>query len=168
MIYCDKAKCFYSNGECCKCANVWIDESGECTTFQDYTELPKYQQEYFVAVHNSTVTGKERRRGAEVYFEGFKFFTEDNVDTMNIFDLRVTEARTGVYCGYLADVKRKWETFKEKINHIPSVDILPEVEAYYDDGTKLLKYITTTTAAEAVQAQKFIDAVQGGYCTCEE
>ena len=162
MIYCDKPYCVNSDGEKCFCSNVFIDDDGMCVSFEDYTERGDYQTQFFFFLFRNGIVGKKRLKGKQITHKGFVFYTLDNVLTLDFERLTVTEARTGVFCGTIQKINDNWNTFCERIPKLPSVDELPEVESFCADGH--LEYVETPTAAEMVQAQKYIEAVNDGNC----
>lgn len=165
MIFCDKPYCLNSDGEKCYCGDIFIDDDGNCTTFEDYRERDDYQTQFFVASCCNGIVGKKRLRGKQITHRGFAFYTLDNVLTVDFEQLNVTEARTGVFCETIQKINDNWSTFSERMPKLPSVDGLPEVESVGSDGH--LKYVGTPTAAEIAHAQKYIEAANDGNCEAD-
>lgn len=131
-LYCDKSECVHCGEQCCEADCCFLDEDGYCTTFEDYTDLPQYQSEYFAAVQvDKNTIGKLRKQGRKIIINGYTFYSEDNYETRkdNVY---VTEERTGYSVGTVKRLKEKWDVFVELCAKLP--DIKNYTEYAYSQG----------------------------------
>lgn len=158
MIFCDKPYCLNSNGEYCYNSNLFIDNMGNCSSFEDYRDRDDYQTQFFVAVNRSGIVGKKRLNGKQITHRGYVFFTQDNALTLDREQLNVTEERTGLHCGTIKQIDDNWDRFLEMVPGAPCVDQLPEVKEINSKGD--ICYVETPTAAEMLHAQIYIDWIK--------
>ena len=101
-LYCDSNLCiFWQEGQCQRDELTLYD--GECGEYQDITEGPDYNEEYFIACEHRPKDGGEpiryrkMRRGKAYTHDGMIFYTQDDI-RFGISGATFTEGYTGYLC----------------------------------------------------------------------
>lgn len=139
QILCWRDDCkFLQDSSVCGCAQISIDEDGECECFTDYRETEEWQNIFWKRMLDPKLK-KECRvkaRGKKLEMCGRVFFIEDRGYYANI-----TDEETGLSCGSVAQLNENVDVIgkiKEKAKEYTSVLTLPI--AIYNRAKRTFSY----------------------------
>ena len=128
---CDFPECIHNTDDkCTKKSNKIYGIT--CPHFEDYSLLPEYQHEYYIAIHKKTLNipdgkYKEKRKGRRIEKHGMVFYSSEKTKATEDITM-VTEEKTG-YLLNLEYLEKEENLNKiiEQIKTIPPVVGFPEV-----------------------------------------
>ena len=137
-ILCWRDDCKYLiDGSACGCAQISIDEDGECECFEDYHEDAEWQNVYW-----KRMLDKERKQecrvkalGKKLEMGGRAFFIEDRS-----YHATLTDEETGLACGTIAHLNENVDIIgkiKERAKQFISVLELP-IAVYCEKSRKFI------------------------------
>lgn len=138
-ILCWKDNCKYQgNGSVCSCAQISIDEDGECEAFKDYHDDAEWQKVFWKRMLDRDLNKECRVKylGKEIEIGGRFFFIEDKS-----YYAHLTDKETGLGCGSMAHLNENVDIvgkIKEKAKEYSPVTDLPI--ALYDEKRQKFSY----------------------------
>lgn len=118
-INCENSSCTYNDNGICQA--MAIDLSYDCWTYEDITEGPEYQEEFWIRsqYEKDGPIVREQRHGKKVELCGLTFYTTDDIRTeKDKTQSRMTEATTGVACGCYARIEERLDIIKKGMETI--------------------------------------------------
>ena len=133
---CWNEDCIHNKENQCTCSLGVINIGGDfpygCGEYLCYLNTQRYSEQYFIAKceGNGLPRHRVKKYGRKIEFKGFIFFTQSYNSQDDKMQYRLTESRTGYYCGLLKDLQKPemWQKFIEGIKTIPNVMDLPLAE----------------------------------------
>ena len=135
-VKCENEWCAYcSNNLVCTLEEIELDQDGDCTTYQSYTDVAKEYQNRFYKHIKSKKDGhgcKKECYGKRIERFGLVFFTKDD-DRYKPDEVGCTEEVTGYYCGSLSELtEKRCDEIKKRINGITPVKDVPDADPWED------------------------------------
>ena len=99
ILYCDSDKCVNCRNNTCQRGELTLYD-GQCEEYEDITEGPDYQEEYFIACEyrpkddGERIQYRQARKGKRVEIDGDVYYTQDDIRDGMAF-ARFTDAITG-------------------------------------------------------------------------
>ena len=139
-ILCWKDDCKYQTaGSVCDCAQISIDEDGECECFRDYHDDVEWKSVFWKRMYDRKNKRECRVRslGKKLEFGGRSFYIESNS-----YYAKLTDKETGLLCGDLSQINENVDVvgkIKKAAENFTPVLELPQ--AIYDEKTEIFIYL---------------------------
>ena len=135
-VKCENEWCaFCSKDLVCTLEEIELDQDGDCTTYQSYTDVAKEYQNRFYKHLKSKKDGHGCKKvcyGKRIERFGLVFFTTDD-DRYKPDEVGCTEEITGYYCGSLSELtEKRCDEIKERMNGITPIKDEPDADPWED------------------------------------
>lgn len=137
ILFCDLDKCVNCRHNTCQRGELTLYD-GQCEEYEDITEGPDYQEEYFIACECRSEDDGERiqyrqaRKGKRVEIDGDVYYTRDDIRD-GIVGAAFTDAITGRLVGgkdLMSDICVRM--IKEKRKSVTPVMDMPWMDDQFD------------------------------------
>lgn len=137
ILYCDSDKCVNCRNNTCQRGELTLYD-GQCEEYEDITEGPDYQEEYFIACEyrpegdGDRIQYRQVRKGKRVEIDGDVYYTRDDIRDGIAF-AAFTDAITGRLLSgkdLLSDICVRM--LKEKRGSMTPVMDMPWMDEQYD------------------------------------
>lgn len=137
ILYCDSDKCVNCWSNTCQLGELMLYD-GQCNEYEDITEGPDYQEEYFIACEyrpegdGDRIQYRQARKGKRVVIDGDVYYTQDDIRYGVVF-VQFTDAITGRLLSgkdLMSDIGARM--IKEKRKNMTPVMDMPWMDERYD------------------------------------
>lgn len=131
VVDCSRESCRYNSCSVCNATYLFIDDDGDCTSYENYRNAPEYRHKFYKSIKpgKNTPMSKKAEYGKQYEINGYIFFTTDNTSFHEAEEnAYLTESRTGCSVGQMSYVKEHFEKIRQKIDAYEiDVESLPEI-----------------------------------------